>query len=97
LTLVPEPRPEELEAAARLDYLDAALRAAERRVEVSRIIEDAPDSAAARTAVAELLAIPLERVEEMMELRLSRLTQAAVTEMRSERAAIIARYGDPKD
>ena len=92
---MPEPRPEELEASARLDYLDAALRAAELREEVSRAIGDAPDSAAARTAVAELLAIPLERAEEVMELRLSRLTQAAVTEMCSERAAIVARYGDP--
>jgi len=93
---VPEPRPEKLETAARLDYLDAVLRAAERREEVSSAIGDAPDSAAARTAVAELLAIPLERAQEVMELRLSRLTQAAVTEMRSERAAIVARYGDPR-
>jgi DNA gyrase/topoisomerase IV subunit A len=93
-----EPQGQELEMAARrLDYLDAALRAAERRAEVSRVIGDAQDSDAARRALAELLAIPAERAEDVMDLRLRRLTQASVTEMRSERADIVARYGDPRD
>jgi DNA gyrase/topoisomerase IV subunit A len=93
-----EPHPQELEmAAGHLDYLDAALRAAERRVEVSSVIGDARDSDAARRAVAELLAIPVERAEDVMDLRLRRLTQASVTEMRLERADIVVRYGDPRD
>jgi DNA gyrase/topoisomerase IV subunit A len=93
-----EPLPQDLEtAAARLDYLDAALRAAERRAEVCSVIGDARDADAARRAVAELLAIPAERAEDVMDLRLGRLTQASVTEMRLERADIVARYGDPRD
>lgn len=75
-------------ATGRLDYLDAALRAAERRAEVSSVIGDARDSDAARRALAELLAIPVERAEDVMNLRLRRLTQASVREMRLERADI---------
>jgi DNA gyrase/topoisomerase IV subunit A len=93
-----EPHPQDLEmTAARLDYLDAALRAAERRVEVCSVIGEAQDANAARRAVAELLAIPVERAEDVMDIRLRRLTQASVTEMRSERAEIVARHGDPRD
>jgi DNA gyrase/topoisomerase IV subunit A len=92
------PQGQELEMAARrLDYLDAALRAAERRAEVSRVIGDAQDSDAARRAIAELLAIPAKRSEELMDLRLRRLTQASVTEMLVERADIVARYEGPRD
>ena len=89
MSLPYEPHPQELEmATGRLDYLDAALRAAERRAEVSSVIGDARDSDAARRALAELLAIPVERAEDVMNLRLRRLTQASVTEMRLERADI---------
>lgn len=91
-----QPLPEAETAAARLDYLDAVLKAAERREEVSRVIGDAPDFAAACLAVAELLGIPPERGGQVMELRLGRLSQASVAEMRSERAAIVDRYGDPR-
>ena len=91
-----QPLPEAQTAAARLDFLDAVLKAAERRVEVSRLIGDAPDFAAARAVVAEFPGVPLERAEQVMELRLGRLSEASVAEMRSERAAIVDRYGDPR-
>jgi DNA gyrase/topoisomerase IV subunit A len=98
MSLPYEPQGQELEMAARrLDYLDAALRAAERRTEVSRVIGDAADSDAARRAIVELLGIPAERAEDVMDLRLRRLTQASVTEMLVERADIVARCGDPRD
>ena len=51
------------------------LKAAERREEVSRVIGDAPDFAAACLAVAELLGIPPERGDQVMELRLGRLSR----------------------
>jgi DNA gyrase/topoisomerase IV subunit A len=91
-----QPPPEAVTAAARLDYLDAALKAAEHRDEVSRVIGDAADFAAARVAVAELLGVPLERAEQVMELRLGRLSRASVAEMHSERTEIVDRYGDPR-
>jgi DNA gyrase subunit A len=82
-------------ARKRVDYLQAVLRAAERRDELITLVGGADDPSVAQARLAELLSLSPQQAEGVLDLRLIRFTRSELAAVRQERDALLAVLSAP--